>query len=103
MRWRPGALAGVTNPLTQQQGFELLSGFESSADCVLARPGQISDGLVRFLRNRDRRQIPCSGEMGERKRFAPIRFNSVPRLARDHCGRNDLTSIAATTQLPSQT
>jgi hypothetical protein len=50
---------------------------------ISARPAQIPDGLVRRVRNINRRKFPGTQETGEFFRVPPIGFDPFPGLARN--------------------
>lgn len=102
MSLRPGALAGVVQPVAQHHRLELLARFEAGADAVLPRPRQVADRFVALVRDPDRRELTAAQVARQGECIAPVRLGTIPRFARDLRHGNDLATVSAGSQLPRQ-
>lgn len=79
MRGSPGSPALVGVPLTQQQGFQLLSRSQAGRTDILALARQIADRFIALIGNDYSHEIASARLPREHQRIAPVGSSRAAR------------------------
>ncbi len=102
VRCGPGTLADIPLAVSQQHGFELLTGLEPGSHRILARPRQIPDRFIPLIRHGHAGQLASPAQTRQLQGIASVSLDPLPGLTRDLRGGHHLALIAPATQLAHQ-
>jgi hypothetical protein len=92
--WAPMSPAHVPAILSQHKGFETALGVFESAEGIFTRPGEIPDGFIFHLGDRDHRESPRAGEPGQWHGVSTVGFDPIAWFVGDQRGGHHPAVVA---------